>query len=96
MPGGGGPIQRVVSAAPLRLLEKETNSLYADGIAVSSNGFHGLAAAPGIYLLEDAMDVVPDRELGKIQSRGNLFVCKTLGNESDQLLLAQSQIRFRR
>ncbi len=64
----------------------------ANRIAVSTDGFHGLASAPGVHLFQDSMDVISHRELREIQMRSDFLVCQTFGDEGDQLLLAQGKI----
>jgi len=38
------------------------------------------------------MDVIPHGELREIQARSDFLICEALGDESNQLLLAQSKI----
>ena len=67
-------------------------SSVTDRVAVGANGFHCLAPAPGVHLFQDSMDVIPHRKLRKIQVRSDFLICEPFGDESDQLLLAQSKI----
>src|SRR5712691_11809305 len=64
----------------------------ANRVAVGTDGFHGLASAPGIHLFQDSMDVISHCELREIQMRSDLLVCQTFCDEGDQLLLAQGKI----
>ena len=44
-----------------------------------------------LHLSHDAVNMVFDGELGKVQVRGNLFVAETLRNESDKFALPVSE-----
>src|SRR6267378_2319094 len=65
-----------------------------DRVAVGANGFHCLAPAPGVHLLQDSMNVITHRKLRKVQVRSDFLIGDPFGDESNQLLLAQSKIRL--
>jgi len=67
----------------------------ANRVTVAANCFHGLTSATNIHLFQNSMDVVSHREFREIQLSGDLFVGQTFGDEGDQLLLSQSEIRSR-
>jgi len=58
-----------------------------DWVAVGANRFNGFAPAPSVHLFQDSMDVIPHRKLRKIQVGSDFLVCKSFGDEVDQLLL---------
>src|SRR5215472_13828880 len=73
--------------------ETRKNWLRADRITAGTNCFHCFTAAPGIYLLQNTMNVVSYRKLRQIQAGSDFLVCKTLGDQGNQLLLTQSEFR---
>ena len=66
--------------------------LGTDLVAVSANGFDGLTSSARIHLFQDSMDVISYGKLREIQVRSDFLVCEAFGDESDQLLLAQSKV----
>jgi len=55
---------------------------------VEDDPYHFLPRT-GIDLLHNPVQVIADGKFGKIQLRGNLFVCQTLCHKTHQLLLSQ-------
>src|SRR5882762_2191402 len=71
------------------LSRRRKESLCANREAVGTNCLHGLAPTASVHLLQDSMDVISHRKLGKIQATSDFLICQTLRDEADQLLLPQ-------
>ena len=65
-----------------------------DRVPVGANRFHSLTSAAGVHLFQDVVDVISNRELRKIQLRGDFFIGETFRYKNYQLLLTDSKIRF--
>ena len=83
------------ACATSRFDSLETRALTSgtNRVAVCTNGFHGLASASGIHLLQNSVDVVSHGELRKTQARSDFFISQTFRHEADELLLPQRKIR---
>ncbi len=73
-------------------LDYRVESLGTNLVAVGANGFDGLTSNARVHLFQDSMEVIPHRKLREIQVRSDFLVCEAFGDESDQLLLAQSKV----
>jgi hypothetical protein len=56
---------------------------------------YGFVAAFGVNLFHDPVQMIFDRELGKVEFTCDFLVGKASGDQRDQLLLAQGQARTR-
>src|SRR6267378_6188065 len=60
-----------------RVLTSRTNR-----VAVCTNGFHGLASASGVHLLQNSVEVVSHGKLRKTQARSDFFISQTFRHEA--------------
>jgi hypothetical protein len=74
------------ACATSRFDSLETRALTsgANRVAVCTNGFHGLASASGVHLLQNSVDVVSHGELRKTQARSDFFISQTFRHEADE------------
>ena len=63
-------------------------TLWTDQVAVGANCLYSLTSVNGVHLFQNSMNVISHRKLGEIEVRSDFLICETLGNESNQLLLA--------
>ncbi len=65
-------------------------SLWTDQVAVSANCLYSFTSADGVHLFQNSMNMISHRKLREIEVKSDFLICETLGDESNQLLLAQS------
>jgi hypothetical protein len=74
-------------------MTRAAESLWTDRVAIGADCIHCFTSAAGVNLPQNSMDVIPHRKLRKIQAGSDFLICEPSGDQSDQLLLAQSKIR---
>src|SRR5215469_6364202 len=78
----------------MRNVQGRKGWLGANRITAGADGFHSFAPALRVHLFQNSMDVVSHRVLRQIQVGRNFLVRQTFGDEPDQLLLTQSEVRL--
>src|SRR5215469_2031591 len=78
----------------MRNVQGRKGWLGANRITAGADGFHSFAAALRVHLFQNSMDVVSHRVLRQIQAGSDFLVRQTFGDEPDQLLLTQSEVRL--